>query len=300
VSAEATATRVALPLRAGRRTLGRVHRRLVRLSVPLEQALAGSELVLPSLPARADGYDLRALPAEHVAKLGQGSGMRAFVRQAYPRHYADLGQSFDAYLATFSSKSRSTLKRKRHKLEERSGGRLDVRLYSTPAEVAEFYREARALSALTYQERLLEAGLPEGALGEMQALAERDQVRAWLLFVDGKAVSYLYAPGDGATLRYAFLGYHPEYAGLSPGTVLHLEAMRVLMAEGRFRWFDFTEGDGQHKRQFATGALDSVDLLLLRPTVSNYAAAALLGGFDRMVAGAKRLLAKNVARRARG
>ena len=37
------------------------------------------------------------------------------------------------------------------------------------------------------------------------------------------------------------------------------------MAEGASAWFDFTEGEGQHKRQFATGGVDCVDLLLLRP-----------------------------------
>jgi hypothetical protein len=65
------------------------------------------------------------------------------------------------------------------------------------------------LSALTYQERLLDAGLPADALGEMQDLARRDAARAWLLFIDGRPASYLYAPAEGAALRYAYLGYHP-------------------------------------------------------------------------------------------
>jgi CelD/BcsL family acetyltransferase involved in cellulose biosynthesis len=290
MSSEAVAARVPLPLQVGKRTVARLHRRLVRLSVPLEQALAGEALILPGLPAQGDGYYLRALPADQAETLAGSSGMRSFVRQAYPRHYANLGLSFDAYLGTFSAKSRSGLKRKRRKLEERCGGAIDVRSYRAPDEVEAFHREARALSALTYQERLLDAGLPESALAEMQALAREDLMRAWLLFVDGKPVSYLYAPGAGATLRYAYLGYDPAFAELSVGTVLQLEAMRMLMEEGRFRWFDFTEGDGQHKRQFATGAVDSVDLLLLRPTFGNAATARTIAGFDAAVRIAKRIV----------
>jgi len=291
MQAEAIPARVALPFRIGARTVGRLHRRLVRVSVPLEQALAGTPPRLPDLPAGSHGLYLRALP-ETCLPAVTGNGLRAFVRQSYPRHYADLGQSFDAYLGTFSAKSRSGLKRKRRKLEERSGGALDLRSYRSPAEMAAFYREARAVSALTYQERLLDAGLPEDSLPQMQALAAADAARAWLLYLDGRAISYLYAPAEGSTLRYAYLGYDPALADLSPGTVLQLEAMRMLMEEGRFRWFDFTEGDGQHKRQFATGAVPSLDLLLLRPSLANIAAVRALGGFDAAVAGAKQIVGR--------
>jgi len=289
MSSEAVAARVPLPFRVGPRTVARVHRRLVRTTVPLEQAIAGKSLTLAGLPPQADGYYLRAVPEGQVASLGGGSGMRAFVRQRYPHHYADLGLGYEAYLATFSAKTRSSLKRKARKLADRSGGTLDVRVYRTPAELAEFFADARAVSALTYQEKLLDAGLPED-LAEMQALAARDQVRAFLLFVDGRAVAYLYAPGEGATLRYEHLGYDPAFGEWSVGSVLQLEAMRLLMEEGRFRWFDFTEGDGQHKRAFATGSIPSVDLLLLRPTFGNVAAASALAGFDRFVSFAKRIV----------
>jgi CelD/BcsL family acetyltransferase involved in cellulose biosynthesis len=289
LSAEGVAAAVDLPLRVGARTLGTIRRRLVRLSVGLEQALAGEPLLPPGLPPQADGYFIRALPADQQGALRQ-AGLRPYVRSAYPRHYAALDRGFETYLGGFSAKTRQSLKRKRRKLEERSGGALDVRAYTRPDDMAEFHRHARAVSALTYQERRLDAGLPADALPEMQALAARDEVRGWLLFLDERPVSYLYAPARGETLVYAYLGYDPDYADLSVGTVLQLEAMRQLMEERRFRWFDFTEGDGQHKRQFATGAVDSVDLLLLRPTWRNRRAMAALGGFDRSIAAGKRLV----------
>jgi CelD/BcsL family acetyltransferase involved in cellulose biosynthesis len=62
----------------------------------------------------------------------------------------------------------------------------------------------------------------------------------------------------------------------------------MLMDEQSFERFDFTEGEGQHKRQFATGSLECVDLLLLRRNASNLIAGHVLAGFDRAVAIVKR------------
>ena len=89
-------------------------------------------------------------------------------------------------------------------------------------------------------------------------------------------------------MLYAYLGYRAELAQLSPGSVLQLEAMRMLLDERAFAYFDFTEGDGQHKRQFATAALPSHDLLLVRDTLANRVALQSLSAFDSSVAGANR------------
>jgi CelD/BcsL family acetyltransferase involved in cellulose biosynthesis len=217
--------------------------------------------------------------------------LRLFVRQRYRRSYASLQGGWDAYLGTFSAKARSTLKRKVRKLAEQSGGTLDLRLYRSSNEMGEFYRHARAVSAKTYQERLLEAGLPQGEdfLAELRRQARQDGMRGWVLFLDAEPISYLYAPAEGATLIYAYLGYDPNHADWSPGTVLQFEAMRQLIEEGRFALFDFTEGEGQHKLLFGTGTVECLDLLLVRPTLGNLAAGNLLNGFDAGVAKAKRI-----------
>ena len=295
---------VALPFRIGARTLWRVRRRLVRVPVSLEQALVGRIPALP--PSDGDGYLATSVSAAAVPQFLSGRGdLRPFVRQRYRRCYVDLGLGFDAYLAQFSAKSRSTLKRKVRRWAEASGGSVDLRCYRTLGEADEFHRLARAVSARTYQERLLDAGLPQGeeALRRMRSLAAADAMRGWILFAEGTPVSYLYAPAEGATLLYAHLGYDPDFAHLSPGTVLQFEAMRQLMGEGRFRLFDFTEGEGQHKRLFSTGDVECLDLLLLRRTLPNLLAGWSLTGFDAAVAAAKRavraLRLESLARRIR-
>jgi CelD/BcsL family acetyltransferase involved in cellulose biosynthesis len=264
---------------------------LLRVTVPLARARTGEVPALP--PSEGDGYIVASLPAEALAPLlAAQPELKPFIRQRYRRFFAELDRGFDHWLGTLSAKSRSTLKRKVRKLAERSGGELSLRCYRSANEAEDFYRQARAVSALTYQERLLRAGLPEGeaALAAMRERGARNAMRGWILFLEGRPIAYLYAPAEGETLIYAHLGYDPEFADWSPGSVLQFEAMRQLMDEGAFRLFDFTEGEGQHKRLFSTGEVECVDLLLLRRTPANLLAGWSLSAFDGGIEGAKALL----------
>lgn len=286
-----------LPLRfqVGARTLASVQRRLVRVPLSLDVALGGPLPVLPPLPEDAHGYSITSLPAERRdAMVCAGGGMIAHVRQRYSRHHVDLTIGHAAYLSTLSAGTRSSVKRKTKRLADVSSGALDVRRFRTPDELASFHDAARMISRRTYQERLLGDGLPDDApfLRAMQALAATNAVRAWLLYVAGEPAAFLYCPIHAGIVRYDHVGHDPAFAGLSPGSVLLMEAMRDLHAEGTLRRFDFTEGDGQHKRSFATGAVPCLDMLLLRETLDNRATLAALGGFDRGVALGKRAVAK--------
>lgn len=282
---------VRLKFAIGARTLFAVERRLVRVPLTLAEARSEAMPALPALADDADGYLVTSLPEARVATLAaQAGGMLPFVRQRYTRHYLDFAGGFEAWLAGLSSNARQGLKRKAKKIA--AGGVLDIRRFRTPGELAAFHPVARAISATTYQERLLGSGLPEdaGFLAAMRDLGAAGQVRAWLLYVGGEPAAYLYCPVQGDTVIYAFVGHDPRFNELSPGAVLQLEAMRDLFGEGRFAAFDFTEGEGQHKRQFATGGVACVDLLMLRPTLANRGVIAALAGFDGAVALAKRVV----------
>lgn len=268
---------------AGRR-LARMVLPLWRRSLTLAEAMEGECPTLPQLVASAQGYKLRALPEQHAAELLADNRYLPLLRQRYERSYVDLHAGFEPWLAGLSSNTRQTLRRKQRKLAQHCGGAVDVRVYRTPEEMAEFFPHARAISAASYQERLLASGLPENSLPVMQELAGHDLVRGFLLWIDGRPAAYLYAPAQGDTLLYAYLGYDETQAAHSPGSVLQLEALRLLMEERRFRWFDFAEGGGQHKQCFASGTIPSVDLLLLRPTMRNRLILWSLAAFDGTVA----------------
>lgn len=281
-----------LSFQVGARTLIAVKRPLVRVPVSLSDALEGRLPTLASLPSEAEGYVVTSLPDEGLEPMLAASGqMIGFVRQHYTRYFADLTGTYDVYLARLSGNARQGVRRKVKKVAQASGGTIDVRSFRTPDELRAFHEVARVIARRTYQERLLGEGLPDtpAFVTAMMAQAAADEVRAWLLYIGGSPAAYLYCPAHGDTLVYEFVGHDPAFNDLSPGAVLQMEAFRELFAEGRFARFDFTEGEGQHKRQFSTGGVAALDLLLLRPSMVNRVTLAALGGFNRVVAGGKAL-----------
>lgn len=272
----------ALRLQVGARTIATIPRRLERVALSLDDALAARQPVFPAMPRGADGYLVTSLP---LTVDPAWTGL-TFERQRYVRRYVDLSAGEVAWRAALSGQVRSVMKRKARRLAEANGGTLDIRRYRSAEDLAACHPVARALAARTYQERLLGGALP----ADFDVLAEAagsDRVRAWMLFLGERAIAYLWCGAEGAALRYDFVGHDPDHAALSPGGVLMEAAITDLFAD-RFSRFDFTEGDGQHKRQMATGGVECRDLLLLRPTIANRAALTLVGGFDAGVAWAKR------------
>ncbi len=197
-----------------------------------------------------------AIPAVSVQ-----DGVLRYVFARYARFHTDLGSDLDSDLAKFSAKSRSTLRRKVRRFLELGPG-CEMRVYKRPGDMAEFYRLAREVSVLTYQEKMLDAGLPVEPeyIDELNELAAADSVRAYVLFLHGKPIAYLCCPVVNGVLLYSYLGYDPRHADLSPGTVLQYLVFESLFDEKRFRAFDFTEGQGEHKKFFGTQATPCADI----------------------------------------
>ncbi|WP_288937215.1 GNAT family N-acetyltransferase [uncultured Sphingomonas sp.] len=285
-------TVVPLRFQIGARTLASVSRRLDRIALSLEDVLA---LRVPALPDRAgDGYLVTSLPQALRERI-EAKGRIVAERQCYTRYYTDLSIGHAAWLSSLSGQARSTLRRKSKKAVAAG---LEIRAFRTAEQFDAFHPLARAISARTYQERLLDAGLPDDSrrVATLRAAAARDELRAWLLLIAGKPVAYLCCTAQGSALRYDHVGHDPAYGELSPGTVLHAAAMAALF-EDRFRWFDFTEGEGQHKRLLATNGIACVDLLVLRPTLANWVVVVALMGFDGLVGRGKKLARRPVMTR---
>lgn len=282
---------VSIDFTIGSRRLLSVERDLATWRFSLEDVLNNAT----DCPApQPDRHGLRVLSAPHTSLVAITARFPQHLiggRQDYRRHYIAMsGQSYEGYLSQFSSKTRSTLRRKARKLAKDSGD-YSISEHRTPMEIEAFLSAALPLSAKTYQERLLDAGLPKDtkAREKMLEAAENDQMRCFLLSIAGKAIAYLSLPITGRTAVYAHLGYDPEFARLSPGTVLQLEALERLFAEERFDFFDFTEGEGAHKAMFGTDSVGCASFALLTPTIANRTLLAARSAFDASVSAAKNL-----------
>jgi CelD/BcsL family acetyltransferase involved in cellulose biosynthesis len=240
---------------------------MTRVAGLAEAAVTDPQPPAQALPDGCRGWLLRSQPltAELPVLAGVGGYLR-YVPAQFQRYYIDLTMGFEAYKAKFSSKTRSTLQRKLRKWSEHCGGATDWRSYRGAEGLREFHALARRVSLRTYQERLLDAGLPtdDEFMSELDERGSRDAARGWLLFRGGEPVAYLYCPIDDGVLLYAYLGYDPTEAEWSPGTVLQWLALEALFADGTHRVFDFTEGQSDHKRLFATGSQLCANVWLLK------------------------------------
>lgn len=230
---------------------------------PIDELMAGSQ-----------GFIIRALPvSEELSTVSEQQGYIFYTPLQYDHCHIDLRQSFDDYQRKFSSKTRSTINRKVKKYAEHCGGSIPWRSYTKPEEMDEFFCLARAVSKLTYQERLLDVGIPgdEDFFREARALAAEDRLRAYILFDGERPVSYLYCPVEAGVLIYAYLGYDPEYMKMSVGTVLQWLALEKIFGEACFQAFDFTEGQSDHKRLFATHQRHCANVFMVRSSIRNKA-----------------------------
>ena len=236
-----------------------------RLNVPATQQFCAADL-----PAAAQGFLIRSQPVPRpLPSLRLFSDFVRYVPAQYERYYIELGGSFLSYLNKFSSKSRNTLNRKIKRFANFSGGCVDYREYRTPAEIRQYYPLARQVSGRTYQERLLNAGLPDNEefRTKLCDLATDGKARGYLLFHEGQPVAYLFCTVEETDiLSYQYLGHDPAYQKWSPGTVLQYLVLEKLFAERKIRLYDFTEGEGPQKRFLSTGSVHCADIYHLRRT----------------------------------
>lgn len=224
------------------------------------------------LMENSQGFLIRGMPVvATLPAISRIDDYLCYVPLQYQHCYIDLSMSFADYQKKFSAKTRSTINRKVKKYAEHCGGSITWKAYASPEQMQDFFHHARTVSKLTYQERLLDAGLPdtEPFRLEATALAAEQHVRAYILFDGERPVSYLYCPIQDGVLIYAYLGYDPDYMKLSVGTVLQWLALEQLLNEACFRYFDFTEGQSAHKSLFATHQRQCANVFLLKNSAKN-------------------------------
>jgi len=236
------------------------------------------------LPRECEGFLIRSCPGHALEGAIERSGLYvAYTMASYEHCYIDLSGSFSDYQAKFSTKTRGTITRKIKKFTAQCNGRMSFQSYSCPDDMPAFYRWARQVSVLTYQERLLDAGLPgePAFVDAMLAEAKQGRVRAYLLFDGEKPVAYLYCPIIEKTLVYAFLGFDPSYGESSVGTILLWLSLESIFSEKAFCYFDFTEGASTQKQMFSTHRVPCFNRLFLLDTGRNRLLLAAHRRFDR-------------------
>lgn len=198
-------------------------------------------------------------------------GSIAYVRYIYPNYAINLSKfhSFSDYLNKFSAKTRSTLKRK---LQKAKALGFHHKIYHSLSDVDEFQLHACKVGEQTYQNKLLNASIPNSQRFKknMMELANKGHFIGGILFKNNEPCAYLYNPIKGNTYQYTYLGFINHYAQFSPGTVLQLHMLDYLTTnKNHINFYDFTEGEGEHKKLFSNKMTYRCNCLFLKKTIKN-------------------------------
>lgn len=218
-----------------------------------------------ALPADVVGFQVRRTAVQRFPRgLSRQGDWLCYSPRQERLYVVDITGSFDDYLQRRSAKSRQNLKRSVKRFLEGNADALQV--VTAPEDMLAFHREAVAISRQTYQTQLLGAGLPDNPafVQSMQDKAARGEARGYLLRDQGQAVAFAWCAARGSTLVYEVIGYRPEQAERSPGTVLLYLILEELFALGRYPVLDFGPGHAFYKEAFATRHTDFADAYLLR------------------------------------
>lgn len=228
------------------------------------------EVMQATLPADADGFLCRKVSVERFAPgIGRYGEFICYVDYRNILHYTQITGSFDEYLKRFSKKSRHNLVRSVRHFLARDPLRNGCEIYTTPDDMKRFQHEAITISQSTYQTRLLGVGFRSDAetLQNMIAAAERGDARGYLLRDGDRAIAFAWCRRRGDSLVYDTIGYLPECAKLSPGSVLLYLILQDLFSNRLFAMLDFGPGEAQYKSMFGTGHYAFEDVYLLRRTL---------------------------------
>jgi CelD/BcsL family acetyltransferase involved in cellulose biosynthesis len=253
----------------------RFHPRLVQPAGDVQSIPADPDLyatLFSVLQKQGDTWDVMHLdiptasPLWNWLQAGQAEnfGLRVYRPGPPTPHFLlEFPASFTAYAAKFTAKTRKNREREVRHLEQH--GRLELRCYRAMQEVDAFLDEAGAVSQQTYQHKLLKTGLREAARlrPRLQVAAAKGWLRSYVLSCGGEACAYMLGYQYRGRYYYTTIGYHPRWAPLSAGTVLHWLVLQDMFAHEPPRIFDFGTC-GAQKRYFSNCEYEEVSVYLFR------------------------------------
>ncbi|GIX05405.1 MAG: hypothetical protein KatS3mg114_1274 [Planctomycetaceae bacterium] len=191
------------------------------------------------------------------------------------------------YWRRFSSKTLSTLRRKRRKF-----GRTRLECFTRPEQVPNFLALAHHISRDTWQTRQFGLRIANN-LREQRlytTLAELGLLRSYIWFTEEQPAAFLVGLYNRQIYYYDEVGYVQSYAKYSPGQTMLVQVLEDLLSGERPAWFDFGGGHADYKAFFSTHASRSGTVWLIPPSLTRR----LLTAYSQSVLWAGRWLRRQV------
>ena len=246
---------------------------------PGYEAATLDALAEPLRRGDVDAVHLHRVPTEGQFFASVTRRWRGGRRQAVmPRHLhwqIQLPASFEEYLASLSSRSRSSVRKQARKLESGSAGELEVRRYSGSGDRDALLADVEAVAARSYQ-RGMGVGfqLDDVQRAVLELMLERDLTQAWVIALDGRPVAFEIGHRFGTVFFGEATGYDPDFAADRVGTYVQMRMVEDLCGDATIGAIDFGYGDAEYKRTFANRSWDDADVLVVARRARPFAVSA--------------------------
>jgi len=189
-------------------------------------------------------------------------------------HYAlDLAPSVEGFYQDLGYKTRKSVRYSIRALEKEMANRVHLRPFTRPEEVASFLDDAMPISETTYQYRLLNLGLRNRAklTANFQPMADQGWWRGYILYCRDEPVAFIYGFRVGSSFYYWEVGYRPDWATWSVGTVAVIKLIENLItSDDRPARLDFVCGDHDYKRRLSNRQWEEQSLYLFPRKAGNF------------------------------
>jgi CelD/BcsL family acetyltransferase involved in cellulose biosynthesis len=243
--------------------LGDVDERAFRqMLASVRDSLANGEADIASfryLPIDSPFYRIAATEAPFLSRQHTADGETSWE--------LELPASVDDVLQLCSSKTRKNLRWYARKLERTYEGKLEIRRYTQPDQIDDFFRAIEVVAPKTYQEGLGVA-LRDTPLHRARTslCLERGWFRGYVLVLDGLPCAFHYGEVYRGRFRLGRPGYDPAFAEFGVGTYLLLKVLEDLCSDEAARVVDYGMGHADFKERFSTRSWGEGSVLIYAPT----------------------------------
>lgn len=223
-------------------------------------------IMLDDLELASSMHDaiLSAARLDRRVTVHQPSGAQA-------RWWIDFPPDPAGYWKKFSKKTREGFRAKVRKLDH------EFLKFTAHDQVPAFLQMAHEISKTSWQTKRMGLRIANTPESERfwKILARIGAFRSYVLRHAGRPIAFMVGRQWNGRFYYEEAGYDVEFSRQSPGTVLQIRVLEDLISRDTPRLFDFSFGDGDHKRLFGNRQTNNAAILVLPRTWKNSAGVAI-------------------------
>lgn len=206
-------------------------------------------------------------PIYEVARKKPGFFYRDHVVETNLHWKMALPESLNSFLGKMTSKHRYWLKRLPRVLEKDYPGKIAFKYYHQRDDLDRLFIDAEEIAKKTYQ-RNLDVGFIDNSQmrKRLTLLAERDRLRAYLLYVNETPCAFWIGTLYGKVFYLDFTGYDSTFRRYEPGTILFMKMLEDLSGSDATE-IDFGFGDAFYKQRFGDQNWIESSVFIYAPTI---------------------------------